>query len=291
MLPYNRLLVDGAEHRSVSHPISVLYLIISLFCENVKLKAGEDRTPIVLANRAFEASKVNRQFRVEGSIDLWIADFHHAKNSFADHSRLLSEDELARARQFRFDHLTAFYIFCRGTLRRILSDYLAVPADSIRFQYGDKGKPFVATQTGLQFNVSHAGDLFVCAVSSGLAIGVDVEQIRPMEDMPAIAAQFFAPAEQRKLAGIAEEDRTHAFYQCWTRKEAVIKATGEGISRPLDSFEVSFGPGATPCLTRFDDDLSPSWKMDSFEPCPGYLGAVTSPGAWNSIRVRDANRE
>jgi 4'-phosphopantetheinyl transferase len=245
----------------------------------------------VLANRAFEASRADRQFRVEGTIDLWVADFHQAKGSSADYRWLLSDDELARASHFQFDHLTAFYIFCRGTLRRILSGYLAIPATSIKFQYGDKGKPFVVTQAGLQFNVSHAGDLFVCAVSSGLIIGVDVEQIRPMEDMPAIAAQFFAPAEQRHLAGIAEGDRTHAFYQCWTRKEAVIKATGEGISRPLDSFEVSFGPGAAPRLMRLDDDLSPSWQMDSFEPCPGYLGAVTSPGAWNSIRVRDANRE
>ncbi len=245
----------------------------------------------MLANRAFEASKLDRQFGVEGAIDLWIADFHHAKSPSADYSRLLSEDELARASHFQFDHLTAFYVFCRGTLRRILSGYLTVPASSIKFQYGDKGKPFVATQTGLQFNVSHAGDLFVCAVSSGPAIGVDVEQIRTMEDMPAIAAQFFAPAEQRHLAGIAERDRTHAFYQCWTRKEAVIKATGEGISRPLDSFEVSFGPGAAPRLIRFDEDNSPSWQMDSFEPGSGYIGAVTSPGTWNSIRFRDANRE
>jgi 4'-phosphopantetheinyl transferase len=245
----------------------------------------------VLANRAFEASRGDRQFRVEGAIDLWIADFHHARSSSADYGRLLSKEELTRASQFQFDHLTAFYIFCRGTLRRILSGYLAVSPDSIKFHYGDKGKPFVAPQTALQFNVSHAGDLFVCAVSSGLAIGVDIEQIREMEDMPAIASQFFAPAEQRHLAGIAEGDRAHAFYQCWTRKEAVIKATGEGISRPLDSFEVSFGPGAAPRLMRLDDDHSPSWQMDSFEPCPGYVGAVTSPSAWNSIRVRDANRE
>jgi 4'-phosphopantetheinyl transferase len=143
----------------------------------------------------------------------------------------------------------------------------------------------------LQFNVSHSGGLFVCAVSSDLTIGVDVEQIRPIEDMTAIASHYFSPAEQSHLASLAKADRTHAFYECWTRKEAVIKATGEGVSRLLDSFEVAFGPGAAPRLIRIDDDPSPSWKMDSFEPCPGYVGAVASPCAWSSIRVCDANCE
>jgi 4'-phosphopantetheinyl transferase len=272
----------GAEYRSA--------FIISPFCENVKLKAAKDRTPIVLANRAFEASRTDRQDQIEGTVDLWIADFGRAKDSLTDYGRLLSEDEVERASQFKFDHLRDFYTFCRGTLRRTLSRYLAVPGDSIRFQYGEKGKPFLP-QTRLQFNVSHSGSLFVCSVSSGLTIGVDVEQIRPIEDMTAIAAQFFAPAEQSHLASIAEEDRTHAFHECWTRKEAVIKATGEGVSRPLDSFEVAFGPGTMPHLMRIDDNYSPTWQMDSFEPSPGYVGAVTSPSPWSSIRIYYANDE
>lgn len=243
----------------------------------------------MLSKRAFEVARADPQFQVGDAIDLWVADFYHTGDSLTAYSRLLSAEELERASRFRLDHLGAFYTFCRGTLRGILSGYLAVPGNSIEFHYGEKGKPFLATETGLQFNVSHSGGLFVCAVSSGLPIGVDVEEIRPMEDMTAIADHFFAPAEQRHLASIAEADRKHAFYECWTRKESVIKATGEGISRPLDSFEVAFGPGVAAHLVRIDDNYSPAWQMDSFEPCPGYVGAVTSPGVWSSIRVYDAN--
>ncbi len=243
----------------------------------------------MLANRAFEGSRAGNH--VEGEIDLWCADFRHSTVSLAAYRQLLSEDELERVSRFKFAHLSDFYTFCRGTLRRILSGYLAVPGDTIKFHYGQMGKPFLATPIGLQFNASHSGGLFVCAVSSGLTIGVDVEQIRPIEDMMAIASHYFSPAERRHLVSLAEADRTHAFFQCWTRKEAVIKATGEGVSRPLDSFEVAFGPAATPHLIRIDEDPSPSWKMDSFEPYPGYVGAVASPCAWSSIRICDANRE
>ena len=281
MLPCNRLVGGGAEYLAAS--------IISLFGENVKLKAVEDRTPIVLANRAFEGSRAKHL--VEGQIDLWIADFHQATVSLTEYRQLLSKEEVERANRFKFGHLSDFYTFCRGTLRRILAGYLAVPGATISFHYGEMGKPSLAIPTDLQFNASHSGGLFVCAVSNGLTIGVDVEEIRPMEDMTAIASHFFSPAEQRHLASLAEVDRTHAFYECWTRKESVIKATGEGVSRPLDSFEVAFGPAATPHLIRIDDDPSPSWTMASFEPCAGYVGAVTSPYAWSSVRVCDANRE
>lgn len=243
----------------------------------------------MLGNRAFEGSSINHP--VEGEIDLWIANAHDMTDSLTVYRELLSEDESDRASHLKFDHLSEFYIFCRGTLRRILSRYLGVPGDTVRFRYGEMGKPFLEAPTDLQFNASHSGNLFVCAVSSGSTIGVDVEEIRPMDDITAIASHFFSPTEQRHLTSLAEADRTHAFYECWTRKEAVIKATGEGVSRPLDSFEVAFGPAATPCLLRIDDDSSPSWTMDSFEPSPGYIGAVTSPCAWSSIRVCDVNRE
>jgi 4'-phosphopantetheinyl transferase len=243
----------------------------------------------VLGNRAFEGSSTKHP--VEGEIDLWIANAHDTTDSLTVYRHLLSQDELDRASHFKFDHLSDFYIFCRGTLRRILSRYLGIPGDTVRFRYGEMGKPFLETPTDLQFNVSHSGDLFVCAVSSGMIIGVDVEEIRPIDDMTAIASHFFSPAEQRHLASLAEADRTHAFYECWTRKEAVIKATGEGVSRPLDSFEVAFGPATTPRLLRIDNEPSPSWKMDSFEPGLGYIGAVTSPCAWSSIRVWDINLE
>ena len=265
--------------------IGLLLHIIRCFCQNVKLKLSKGRTSIVLSKQTFEVSRSDRRPLVEGAVDLWIADSLNIRDPLTTYRQLMSDDELERSNHFKFDHLRDFHVFCRGTLRRILSGYLAVSPDTIRFLYGENGKPFLATEAALQFNVSHSGSLFVCAVSSNLTIGVDVEEIRPLDDMTSIATHFFSPAEQRHLAKIPEENRTHAFYECWTRKEAVIKATGEGVSRLLDSFEVAFGPGATAQLMHIDDNHSPSWQMASFEPHPGYVGAVTSPVPWNSLRI------
>jgi 4'-phosphopantetheinyl transferase len=240
----------------------------------------------VLSHREIEGSgRPEQLLAVEGAIDLWIVDYRDRGDLAQRLDLLLSEDELERAGRFKFDHLRDFYFFCRGSLRRILSHYSAIPPDKIEFLYEDKGKPYLAHQSRIRFNVSHAGDLFVCAVSNSLTVGVDVEEILQMEDMASIATHFFAPAEQDHLAGIAEGERTHAFYECWTRKEAVIKATGEGVSRPLDSFEVAFGPGVAAQLIRIDDDVPRSWQMESFEPRPGYVVALTSPERWSSLRV------
>ena len=239
----------------------------------------------MLSLREIEGPEPQQLVAVEGGVDLWIIAYKGDSDLSHCLGRLLGEDELARAGRFKFDHLRDFYFFCRGSLRRILAHYLAVPANKIEFLYGDKGKPYLADESRLQFNVSHAGDLFVCAVSTGFPLGVDVEEIRPMEDMPSISSHFFAPAEQANLANLAESQRTHSFYECWTRKEAVIKATGEGVSRPLDSFEVAFGPGVEAQLIRIDDEMHPAWQMQSFQPRPGYVGALASPMRWNSLRV------
>ena len=92
-----------------------------------------------------------------------------------------------------------------------------------------------------------------------------------------LAQHFFAPAEVQRLLSLPEDAKMESFFECWTRKEAVIKATGEGISRPLDSFEVAFGPGVAPALLRLDDDLNPLWEMYSYQPAPDYIATLGFP--------------
>jgi 4'-phosphopantetheinyl transferase len=239
----------------------------------------------VLEKRSTGRPEFEKLLQVESIVDLWIASYDTTAASSRNYHELLSHDELERANRFKFDHLTDFYTFCRGSLRRILSRYLATSPQDIQFAYGNMGKPSLTKELTIEFNVSHSGDLFVCAVTSGQLVGVDVELIRPLRDIPSIAKNFFSPAEQSHLVDLDEEHRTLAFYECWTRKEAVIKATGQGLSRPLDSFDVAFGPGVAPKLNRLDDDHAPSWQMHSFEPRPGYAGAIASPLSWQTLRL------
>lgn len=146
------------------------------------------------------------------------------------------------------------------------------------------GKPYI--EEGPVFNASHSGEWFALAITgSGAEIGVDIEHIHPLDDMLSMARHFFAPAEVERLLAIPESERTRAFFECWTRKEAVIKATGEGVSRPLDSFEVAFGSGTTPALLRLDARRDPQWMMASFDRVPDYVAALASPAPWDELTV------
>lgn len=217
-------------------------------------------------------------------VDIWIASFRAGSDAGVV---LLSPDELARAKRFRTDLLRDFCIFRRSTLRRILSTYVNTSAENLVFNYGLKGKPFLPAHPQLHFNTSHSGQcLLVCVLCLHSEIGVDVEQVRPLNDIQTIARHFFAPAEQARLAGLPTVVQNRSFFECWTRKEAVIKATGEGVSRPLGSFEVSFGPNVEPKVLRFDKDNLPSWQLNSLEPVVGYVGAIASRSPWRQLRIR-----
>jgi len=198
--------------------------------------------------------------------------------------QILTSDERTRADLFRFERDRRMFISCRATLRRLLAERTSKPPESFLFEHGPQGKPSLPG-AGISFNLSHSGQWFACAISNGGPLGIDIERIQSLNDMPGMAQHFFAPAEVERLFAAPESERTHSFFQCWTRKEAVIKATGEGVSRPLDSFEVAFGSGVAPALLRLDDQANPPWPMHSFEPAPGYLAALTSPTAISDIRT------
>jgi len=186
---------------------------------------------------------------------------------------LLDDEELERSRQFHSDQLRRRYIARRGQLRELLSRYTDQSPADIRFVCNDFGKPFVK-DSGLQFNLSHSLNVCLVAIGRSGELGCDVERRDPTFPSEDIARAFFAPGEVRALETLDRSQQVEAFFNCWTRKEAYIKARGYGVSLPLDSFAVSLAPGEPPALLSGCD----GWSVKSFEPVPGFQGAVVAQG-------------
>jgi 4'-phosphopantetheinyl transferase len=195
----------------------------------------------------------------------------------------LSGDELHRAARFHFPRDRRRFIVARGVLRDILSRYLGVPASELRFCYSSYGKPAladVAAAEGLRFNVSHAHELALFAVTRGREVGVDIEYLRRAINYDEIAEHFFSAHERATLRPLPAELKHLAFFNCWTRKEAYIKAHGEGLSLPLDQFDVSLAPGEPAALlaTRGDPGEAWRWSLQALAPDPDYAAAVAVEG-------------
>ncbi|MEO6238550.1 MAG: 4'-phosphopantetheinyl transferase superfamily protein [Vicinamibacterales bacterium] len=202
---------------------------------------------------------------------------------------LLSGDERRRADAFYFPHLRDEFTVARATLRLLLSRLTGNPPGTIEFAYGPQGKPSLAGDgaAGVEFNVSHSGGILGCAFTRHLAIGVDVEQHRPLADLAQIAQHFFSPAEVRDLMRVAEPARAAAFYDCWSRKEAFIKALGGGLSIPLDCFRVSLAPECAALLeVRDAPGEARAWTIQALRPAPGFSGAlaIRHPSARVTVR-------
>jgi 4'-phosphopantetheinyl transferase len=195
---------------------------------------------------------------------------------------VLSEDERLHAARFVFERDAARYIIGRATLRQILGAYLAIAPDRIAFSYGSHGKPALAfPREPLTFNVSHSGDLALYAVSWGRRVGVDIEQARHVDDLHGLAAQVFAPAEREELTSLPADQRTPAFFAGWTRKEAFVKAVGDGLSHPLDTFVVSLDPAKPARLVAVGDTPGAAcgWSLHALAADVGYSAALVAEGA------------
>jgi 4'-phosphopantetheinyl transferase len=215
---------------------------------------------------------------------------------------LLSEEERQRAERFRFQEHRNTFIVSQGILRYLLSRYTGIEPGRILFKYNLAGKPFLANEEvvpEIYFNLSHASQLVLYAFSWGRQVGIDVECIRPMEEMDLVAEGIFSPGEYGRFRKISEKDRLRAFYHCWTRKEAFIKAVGEGLSFPLQDFEVSFEPGERAELVSIQGSLEKAsqWAMHDLKASDGYAAALVVEGKEHSITQKQwaysetANRE
>lgn len=187
---------------------------------------------------------------------------------------LLSPDEIDRANRFHFDHSRASYIVTRGTLRILLGRYLGVEPRGVALQYGANGKPGLRAADPLRFNVSHSGHLAAFAFTSACEAGIDIEEIRPMSDLDEVAQRFFCPEEAEEVSSMPAGERDIAFFRCWTRKEAYIKADGRGLAIALDSFRVSIGPEARFIHEPEGKYGARGWLIRDLHLAPGYAAAV-----------------
>jgi len=222
-------------------------------------------------------------------VHIWSRSLDAAPEEVAAHASILSPDERARANRFRFDDDRRRFVIGRSVLRQILGDYLCLPADRLTFSYDDYGKPRLERAAGgppLFFNASHSHDLALYAIAPVDGVGIDVERVRAMTDVESIARRFFAPREQSALAALQGDAKTEAFFRCWTRKEAILKAVGAGFSLPLNSVDVPIASDTLPCVVRLPHAISDihDWSLHDARPPADYVGAVALPGdGWHVV--------
>jgi 4'-phosphopantetheinyl transferase len=219
------------------------------------------------------------EMTVNGTFEAIVARLDIGAKNERDLATLLSESERNRAHRFAFDRDRRRYIAARGCLRQLLSMRLGVPPEEVELICGRHGKPALAPQfadTGLRFNVSHAEDLAVYAFSFGREVGIDVEAVRPIANADDIALRFFSPRETKAYLGLDPRDRVRGFFNCWTRKEAFVKAIGDGLHYPLDRFDVALDPAVPARILRVEDTPGEAcgWSLDGFEPARGFTAAI-----------------
>ena len=226
----------------------------------------------------------------EDEIHVWCAELDPPGGAAERLGAILSPDERTRAARFCLERVRSRFVVCRGVLRTILGRYLGGAPEGLRFVYGDRGKPALAPPEGtdLRFNVSHSDGLALFAVARGREVGVDVERLRPLPRVERIAERFFSLPERKALLELPPERRAEAFFTCWTRKEAYVKARGEGLGHPLDQFAVSLVPGEAARLWAAgdgDEREIARWSLDALVPAPGYVAALAAlGGGWRLAR-------
>jgi len=192
--------------------------------------------------------------------------------------------------RFRFEKDRLRYLTGRGLLRTLLGRYLDVAPPDLRFETTAAGKPrLTSDQRRLQFNLAHSGEYVLFAIADGRAVGIDLEEIRADFDVGELAAHFFSPSEQCDLDTLTGRAKVEAFFACWTRKEAYVKARGEGLSLPLDQFDVSLRSGEPARLiaTRPDPVEATRWQLSGLDVADGYKAALMVEGQGWTLRSWD----
>jgi 4'-phosphopantetheinyl transferase len=217
-------------------------------------------------------------------VDIWRARLNLPTDTLKTLEATLSVDEIQRADRFHFQRDKDRFIAAHGCLRDILARYHHWEPEQLTFSANDYGKPALSTDLSerrLDFNLSHSEDLVLVAVTWERKVGVDLERIRQGISSQVIARRYFSRSEFIELLGLPFEQREVGFFNCWTRKEAYIKAQGLGLSLSLESFDVSLGPNEPAILraTRPDPQEASRWILLSLEIRPGYAAALAVEGA------------
>jgi 4'-phosphopantetheinyl transferase len=217
-------------------------------------------------------------------VHLWLVNLDLPLKKVKELKDVLSSDEKVRAERFYFEKHRNRFIVARSALRIILAQYLEREANKIKFSYGDRGKPFLAEKEPLrklQFNISHSENLALYGLTYDRAIGVDIEYLRPIDDVQKIARRFFSAQESALVDSLTDFKKILAFFRGWTAKEAYLKATGDGISEALDRVEVSLSPDETLSLLRLygDTEAAARWRLHSFTPADHYVATIAIEGS------------
>jgi 4'-phosphopantetheinyl transferase len=223
----------------------------------------------------------------------WCASLDVPAHTAARLYETLAPDERSRSARFRYKPDQQRFIVARGVLRALLAGYLHTQPGRIAFVYNTFGKPDLspAFASRLTFNLSHCGGLAVIAVATASRVGVDVESLRWEADYTDIARRFFSPAEVDGLSALPGHLLAEAFFSCWTKKEAYVKACGSGLAMPLDSFSVpvTIDPSGAPLDLRVDSNegaRAGRWSLYTLRPPPGYAGALAIEGSGWRVRQR-----
>ncbi|MEX2186178.1 MAG: 4'-phosphopantetheinyl transferase superfamily protein [Pirellulales bacterium] len=234
----------------------------------------------------------------DGDVHVWRWSLAASAEEIAARKLVLSPDEVARAERFYFARHHDAFVAARAGLRRTLARYLATPAESIEFLYGHAGKPELSGRHAGDepaLNHYHSGDLALCAVARRGPLGIDVEMLRPMNDAAGLARRYFASAEVKVWQGLPADEQIPAFFRCWTRKEAYLKALGDGLRAPLDRFVVSLAPGEPPRLIQpSPHDTAAGWSIEDIdmgkvnvgegEIGDGYVAALVVPAGFRAAQ-------
>lgn len=222
-----------------------------------------------------------------GQVDVWRVSVPDEESIIRKLEAPLASDEKERANRFVVERSRNEFVVTRAILRGLLGKYLGVPPESLKFDYNPKGKPFLASAAAnrpIQFSVSHSHGLALLAFAIGFHLGVDVELIRPDFASDEIAERYFSRQEVAELRALPPPMRSEGFFLCWTRKEAYIKAKGEGLQIPLKSFQVSLTPGNE---ARLESEDSSNWDLFSLQPGSGHVGALVTERKGRQLHLWD----
>ena len=211
-------------------------------------------------------------------VQVWCARLDQPRERLNELALILSADEICRAGSFPTEAQCWRFIAGRGMLRELLSRVTGRPPLRLEFDYSTYGKPELVQPSHarrLWFNLSYSGDLVIYALSYDQPVGVDLEAIHPVDHMESLATSHFSPLEQDALLSLPLIQRCQAFFNCWTRKEAYLKACGANFNVPLRWFSVSLRPGEAPRLVHSHDRSEfRRWHFRHIEPVPGYVSAL-----------------
>lgn len=225
----------------------------------------------------------------ETSLHIWRVFLTGPSANIQNLKTYLSKDEIERYEKFHFDYHKIRFVAARGILREILGKYANIPAQDIHFSYSEYGKPYLQFPR-LSFNISHTDECMLVAIAHhNNEIGIDIERINSQVDCLALAQEFCTHNEFRKLADLSSEEQILAFFRCWTRKEAYVKAIGKGFYYALNQFEVSFLIDEKPKIIKSDNDAHLNIEFVELRPHRDHIAAVFTTKKFEDIQLFDWN--